>query len=73
MENTIAIVCIVVALLIRYWVGRRRFNRRGVGGLQHFSSYEKAMVTTFFEKLLMLVSLALLLVAAVLLLSNNIR
>lgn len=73
MENTIAIVCTVIALLIRYWVGRRRFNRRGVGGLQHFSNYEKAVVTTFFEKLLMLASFALLLIAAILLLSKHIH
>lgn len=52
-----------IALLARLWVNRRRFYRRGWGGLQYFSSYGKAVFTTIFEKILM-VTATLLLVAA---------
>lgn len=60
-----SISLLAVALLIRFWVGRRRFNRRGLGGMQHFTSYGKALFTTVFEKILMLIA-TLLIVAAIL-------
>lgn len=31
------------------WVGMRRFNRRGIGGLQHFSNYFVGLATLFIE------------------------
>lgn len=55
-------ILIVAALVIQYFIARRRFNRRGVGGLQHYNSFEKAVVTGSIEKagkwisILMLVS-----------------
>jgi len=55
-----------VALLIRFWVNRRRFNRRGWGGLQHFTSYSKAVFTIMLERMLMILA-TLLIVAAILL------
>lgn len=39
-------------IVIRYIIARRKFNRRGVGGLQHFRSFERGVLTTFFEWLL---------------------
>jgi hypothetical protein len=36
-------------IIIRYIIARRKFNRRGLGGLQHFRSFERGVVTTFFE------------------------
>lgn len=39
-------------IIIRYIIARRKFNRRGVGGLQHFRSFERGVITTFFEWLL---------------------
>lgn len=38
-----------VGIALRYLIARRRFNRRGVGGLQHFRSFERGIVTTFAE------------------------
>jgi hypothetical protein len=55
-----------IAIVIRYWVNRRRFYRRGWGGLQHFSSYGKAVFTVAFEKVLMILA-TLLIIAAILL------
>jgi len=44
---------LAICLFIRYRVGKRRFNRRGIGGLQHFRTYRKAVATTFGETLLL--------------------
>ncbi|TRW27105.1 hypothetical protein FMM05_00190 [Flavobacterium zepuense] len=57
---------LAIGIVIRLWVNSRRFYRRGLGGMQHFSSYGKALFTTLFEKALMLASF-LLIVAAILL------
>jgi hypothetical protein len=46
-----AIVLIGTGLLVRYLINRRRFNRRGIAGLQLFSSYEKWWLTTRIEAL----------------------
>jgi hypothetical protein len=46
-----ACILLGMGLLIRYWIGRRRFNRRSIAGLQLFSSYEKWWVTTRIEAL----------------------
>lgn len=51
-------------LLIRFIVGRQRFRRRGIGGLQHFSSYTRALAITLLERLAMLLANLLLLLAA---------
>lgn len=48
------LLLIGICLFIRYQIGRRRFGRRGMGGLQHFSSYRRAVITALLEKLLML-------------------
>jgi len=47
------IVLIAIGLLVRYHISRRRFNRRGIGGLQHYSSYRRAMVTSVLETVVM--------------------
>jgi hypothetical protein len=51
----------VIGLVIRYMISRRRFYRRGIGGLQHFSSYEKGLFVTFVEKIFGLLAYLLLL------------
>jgi hypothetical protein len=40
---------IAIGLVIRYQIGRRRFNRRGIGGLQHFDGYGRGLITTIIE------------------------
>lgn len=49
------LLLLALRLLIRYRIGKRRFNRRGIGGVQHFNSYRRAVMTTFAEKLLLLI------------------
>lgn len=54
----IGIIILIIGLALHYFVNRRRFNRRGAGGLQHYSTYGKAVVTTAFEKVLKLIAWA---------------
>jgi hypothetical protein len=63
MYMTFAIVAFALAFAIRYWINRRRFNRRGFGGIEMFSSYEKAWTTRLGEGFLRIVSVALILLA----------
>lgn len=44
---------------IKLIVGMRQFNRRGLGGLQHFSNYFVGLVTLFAEWLLQWAAFAL--------------
>jgi len=51
-----AIILLAIGLSLRYIIGRRRFNRRGVAGLQHFKSYVVALIVMFIEKLVNIVA-----------------
>jgi len=44
-----ACILLGLGLIIRYWIGRRRFNRRSIAGLQLFSSYGRWWLTTRIE------------------------
>ncbi|WP_439697407.1 hypothetical protein ACFGVS_03125 [Mucilaginibacter sp. AW1-7] len=61
-----AIVLLVIGLLICYTIGRRRFNRRGVAGLQYFNTYARALIITNLERLLNLIGMLLIIVAIIL-------
>jgi hypothetical protein len=60
------LTAILIALSIRFIIGRRRFNRRSVSGQQQYSGYSKGLVVSFIEKLLMIVSGILLIVGFIL-------
>jgi hypothetical protein len=62
-----AFILIGSGLAIRYIIGRRRFNRRGIAGLQLFSSYEKWWLTTRIEALVYFLGLLAILAGAFLL------
>lgn len=47
-----------VGLAIRLFVGMRQFNRRGLGGLQHFNNYFVGLITLAIEWMLKLLALA---------------
>ncbi|SKA41469.1 hypothetical protein SAMN04488128_105449 [Chitinophaga eiseniae] len=70
MVTTIAILLIIIGLSARWYVGRNRFNRRGPGGLQHYSSYNKALATSFFERIVKIIGTLLLLFGILLLLAT---
>lgn len=46
----ISMVFLLLGFTLRYWINRRKFNRRGVGGIEEFSSYEKATMLRYFER-----------------------
>lgn len=51
----VGLILVAIGIALRIYVSRKRFYRRGDGGLQQFSSYGKAVATTFFEKIVKLV------------------
>ncbi|WP_194975849.1 hypothetical protein [Aquiflexum lacus] len=51
---------VVIGLAIRYAISRRKFYRRGIGGLEHFRSFEKGMIITGVEKVLSLLAFLML-------------
>lgn len=58
-----AVALVVLAFGLNIAINRRRFYRRGVGGLQHFNSYGKAIATTWLERLGKLLAIVLVLSA----------
>lgn len=52
---------VFVGFAIRLFVGMRQFNRRGLGGLQHFNNYFVGLITLAIEWMLKWAALALLL------------
>jgi len=50
-----------IGLAIRLLVGMRQFNRRGLGGLQHFNNYFVGLITLSIEWVLKWVAFALML------------
>lgn len=53
---TIGIFFVILGFIIRYKIIKRRFNRRGLAGLQHFKNYEQAWLVTLIERILMVLS-----------------
>jgi L-lactate permease len=47
----LGIIALVIGFGLRYWINRRRFYRRGVAGLEGFSSYEKSVFVRFLERI----------------------
>ncbi len=62
--STLGWIALVLGLAIRYFINRRKFNRRAVTGLEQFGSYEKAVGTNLLERLFKLVGLILILLGA---------
>ena len=46
------LLLVAAGLLIRYHIGRRRFNRRGIGGLQQFPTYGRFIFTVIVERII---------------------
>ena len=47
-----ALLLCAIGLFIRYQISRRRFNRRGIGGLQQFPTYGRFILTMAVEKVI---------------------
>ncbi|MES2278665.1 MAG: hypothetical protein V4592_21725 [Bacteroidota bacterium] len=46
------LLLLALGLFIRYHIGRRRFNRRGIGGLQQFPTYNRYIFTVIVERVI---------------------
>lgn len=46
----LGIIALLIGVSLRYWINRRKFYRRSPMGIEGFSSYEKSVVITFFER-----------------------
>lgn len=49
-------VLVVLGIGLRLFISQRRFNRRGYGGSQHYSTYWSALLISTFEGILMILS-----------------
>jgi len=58
-----AIMLLAIGLELRYIICKRRFNRRGIAGLQLFKSYGVALIVMFIEKLVNIVAILTIIVA----------
>lgn len=45
------ILCLLIGLGLQFWIGKRRFNRKNIIGLEGFSSYEKMLFVRFIERI----------------------
>lgn len=54
---SIGLILILGGLAFRIYVNRRRFYRRGLGGLQHYSRYSKAISSSVYERILLFLSI----------------
>jgi hypothetical protein len=61
----LGIALFIAGIALRMLIGRRRFNRRGIAGLQLFSSYWKWLIITRIESLLVFCAWILLLLGTV--------
>jgi len=63
---TTGIFFVILGLIIRYKINKRRFNRRGPGGLQHFKDYQQAWLVTLIERILMVSSFIIIVIGLML-------
>ena len=55
--NIYGIIFLLIGVFIRYQIGKRRFNRRNIAGLQIYTSYLKGQITATIETLLNLLGI----------------
>jgi len=58
----IGIVAIILGGYLRYWINKNRFDRRNPSGLQQFTSYNKSLAITGFERVVKTIGMLLVLV-----------
>jgi hypothetical protein len=65
------IFLLVAGAAVRYKIGKRRFNRRSLAGLEWFSSYRRAVLTRLVEGLFILLAKLMILAGLLLLLAAS--
>jgi hypothetical protein len=64
--NAMKILLLLFGLLVRYIIGRRKFNRRNIAGIQGFKSYAIAVLTMTIEKLANIIAALCIILATIL-------
>lgn len=64
----LGILLLLAGFSISLFVGKRQFDRSGVGGMQHFRNYWTALILTLIEWLVSVASLLMILSGLLLLL-----
>ena len=64
----IGLIMVILGGAVKYWLSRRAFYRRGVGGLEEFNSFEKAVVTSLWEKPLHIISFLTIIIGVIVIL-----
>ncbi len=62
---SIAFILLLICFAIRFIINKRRFNRRGQGGLHHFKNYERAWLITLVEKTIMVLTTLIILIVII--------
>ena len=60
------IIVIVIAIVLIYWINRRKFYRRNGMGAEGFSSFEASVFTRFIERIGKWVAYALIIIGILL-------
>lgn len=47
----IGITFLIFGIMLIYWINRRKFNRRGIAGVEEFRSYENAVLIKLIERI----------------------
>lgn len=53
------IISLVIAIVLIYWINRRKFYRRNMAGIEGFSSFETSVLVRFLEVIGKLLAYAL--------------
>jgi len=61
------ILCLLIGLGLQFWIGKRRFNRKNIVGIEGFSSYEKMLFVRFIERIGKLISFTIIVLGILLL------
>lgn len=71
MSFIIGVLMIVAGIILNITINRRRFYRRGAGGLQHFKTYSGSVFTTFFERIGKIIAIVLIIAGLALIVSGG--
>ncbi|GAB3917174.1 hypothetical protein [Mucilaginibacter boryungensis] len=61
-----AIILLTIGFLLRYMIGKRRFNRWGIAGTQYFKSYGVALITIMIERIVNVIATLMIIWAIIL-------
>jgi uncharacterized membrane protein len=63
--NYYSILLLILGLFIRYQIGRRRFKRKAITGIQLYRSYYRGVITTIIETLLNIIGTLCMVIAII--------